>query len=239
MDKIIAIIPARAGSKRLPRKNIIELGCKPMIAWAIESALESGIFSDVLVSTDGEEIAEISRKYGGQVPFLRDTDDAGDHSPIGVTTANALVQMEKYTGVKYDTVIQLMANCPCRTVSDIVGSYENFVTSGTDFQISVFKFGWMNPWWAMKIEEGSMKPEPIFPDALKKRSQDLESLYCPTGAIWIAKADALKREKTFYGTGYKVYPISWQSAVDIDEIEDLEMAEAVFRLRSIIPTPNA
>ncbi|MFA5088664.1 MAG: acylneuraminate cytidylyltransferase family protein [Candidatus Omnitrophota bacterium] len=228
MNKIIAIIPARAGSKRLPKKNIMPLMGKPMIAWTIEAALESKIFSEVLVSTDGEDIAEVSRKCGAKVPFLRDAQDADDYTPAHIATLHALIKFEEYRHIQYDVVVQLMPNCPCRTSSDMIASYKNFVSSGAHFQISVFKFGWMNPWWALRMDPKTMLPEALFPEAYAKRSQDLEKLFCPTGAIWIAKGAALKEEKTFYGKGYKVFPLPWQSAVDIDDQDDFRMAEAVF-----------
>ena len=227
MKTVIAIIPARAGSKRISNKNIMEFMGKPMIVWTIEAALESGNFSDVLVSTDGEVIAEISRSFGASVPFLRNKKDADDLTPVSIATVNSLVQMEQYKLVQYDVVVQLMPNCPCRTADDIVNSYDNFLDSSADFQISMFRFGWMNPWWAMKLDEETMRPEALFPEALKKRSQDLEELYCPTGAIWIAESEGLKRQKTFYGDGYKVFPMEWQKAVDIDDMNDLRMAESV------------
>lgn len=231
MKKIIAIIPARAGSKRLPHKNIMELMGKPMIAWTIEAAVKSRIFADILVSTDGEEIADLSRKLGVSVPFLRDAKDANDHASIHLATTNALIKMEQYKSLKYDIVVQLMPNCPCRTASDIINSYKNFLFSRVDFQISVFRFGWMNPWWAMKLKRESMEPEPLFPKALKERSQDLDQLFCPTGAIWIAKSSLLKKQKTFYGKDYRVFPINWQSAIDIDDMDDFEMAEAILYFR--------
>ena len=231
MPRIIAIIPARSGSKRLPNKNIIDIMGKPMIAWTIEAALESKIFSEVLVSTDSKDIADLSRKLGAFVPFLRDPKDADDYTPVSVATINALIQMEEYKSVKYDIVVQLMANCPCRTASDIINSYNNFLVLNSNFQISVFKFGWMNPWWAVKLVKISMEAVPIFPEAFKKRSQDLKALFCPTGAVWIAKANLLKKSKTFYGNGYKIFPISWQSAVDIDEEDDFLMAKMVLLIR--------
>jgi N-acylneuraminate cytidylyltransferase len=162
MKNVIAIIPARAGSKRIPNKNIVEFMGKPMIAWTIRAALESNIFSDVLVSTDCEEIALLSRTFGASVPFLRDPKDADDFAPIGIATSNALLQMENYKSVKYDTVIQLMPNCPCRTADDIIASYNSFLVSGTSFQISVFQLGWMNPWWAVELDKKTMRPKPLF-----------------------------------------------------------------------------
>ena len=228
MNNVIAIIPARANSKRLPNKNIMEFMGKPMIAWTIEAALKSKIFSEIFVSTDEENIADLSRELGASAPFLRNQKDADDYTSVSVATTNALIKMEEYKSVKYDIVVQLMPNCPCRTALDIINSFDAFLTSKADFQISVFKFGWMNPWWALKLDKKTKMPIPLFPEALSKRSQELETLFCPTGAIWIAKADLIKKEKTFYGEGYKILPISWQSAIDIDDEDDFMMAEAVF-----------
>jgi N-acylneuraminate cytidylyltransferase len=227
MKNVIAIIPARAGSKRIPHKNIVEFMGKPMIAWTIEAALESGIFTDILVSTDGEDIAGLSRRLGASVPFLRDSKDADDLAPVSIVTVNSLIQMEQHKLVHYDVVVQLMPNCPCRTADDIVNSYDNFLNSSADFQISVFRFGWMNPWWAMILDGKTMKPKPLFSEALKSRSQDLEELYCPTGAVWIAEAEGLKKQKTFYGEGYAVFPLNWRNSVDIDDMDDLRMAEVI------------
>lgn len=230
MSKPLAIIPARSGSKRLKNKNIIDLYGKPMIAWTIEAALGSGLFQDVLVSTDGQEIAAIAKKYGASVPFLRDKNDADDQTPVWTATINALRKMIEHNNVKYDIVAQLMPNCPCRTAEDIKRAFLSFTSARTDFQISVFKYGWMNPWWAMKVDKES-RTVPLFPEALKRRSQDLDPLYCPTGAIWIAKTEALRAAGTFYGPGYRVHELPWESAVDIDEEDDLRMAEVIMTMR--------
>ena len=213
----------------MKNKNILPLSGKPMIAYTIESALDSRLFDDVLVSTDSEDIARIARRYGAVVPFLRDHRLADDHAPVSMATVQALGQMEDYNGKSYSAVVQLMPNCPCRTAQDIRNAYKQFLSSGKNFQISVFPFGWMNPWWAMRLS-GGRKPAPLFPAAYKKRSQDLERLYCPTGALWIAKAEALKKEKTFYGKGYAVFPMDWRHALDIDDEHDLDMAKAVMCL---------
>lgn len=218
----IAIIPARGGSKRIPGKNIIGFNGVPMIARTINSASQSGIFSRIIVSTDDEKIADISRKFGAEVPFLR-TECCDDFSTVSQATIFAIKQAEAYYGESYKNVIQLMANCPLRNAQDIVAAYDHFCTSGSNFQISCFKFGWMNPWWAMKLDKAYV-PTKLFPETGEKRSQDLPELYCPTGAIWIADVDALKQCGTFYGDGYKAFPLDWKSAVDIDNYDDLELA---------------
>lgn len=221
----IAIIPARGGSKRVPKKNILDFDGKPMIAWTIEAAIDSNIFSKVLVSTDCEEIAEISKSFGAEVPFLRRS-FSDDITPVSVATCDALKQAEEYWDEKFDCVVQLMANCPLRNSSDIVNSMNAFIQNKRDFQISCFKFGWMNPWWAFKFNE-SGGHESMFPDAQFQRSQDLDDLFCPTGSIWIANAKKLKDSKTFYGNNYKFEEINWISAVDIDDYDDLNFAKTL------------
>jgi len=227
----LAIIPARGGSKRIPKKNIIDFFGKPMIAWTIEAAIESKIFSKVIVSTDCEEIANISREYGAEVPFLRRS-FADDITPVSVATCDALKQSEGYWKMNFDSVTQLMANCPLRTADDISNAMKIFQTQERDYQISCFKFGWMNPWWSFKLRE-DYSHEHMFPEGINKRSQDLEDLYCPTGSIWIAKSDKLKQSESFYGEGYNFEPINWISAVDIDDYDDLSFANALKHIKNL------
>ena len=225
MNNHIAIIPARGGSKRIPKKNIIEFGGKPMIAWTIEAAINSNIFSKVLVSTDSEEIAEISQEYGAEVPFLRNG-SSDDISPVSTATYDALIQAEEYWDMKFDTVTQLMANCPLRTAEDTISFHNEFSMRGVDFLLSCFKFGWMNPWWAFKLDKQN-KHSFLFEYATNQRSQDLDDLFCPTGSIWIARAGALKRSRSFYGENQQFGEIHWISAVDIDDENDMHFAKSV------------
>lgn len=226
---MIAVIPARGGSKRIPRKNIIDFFGKPMIGWTIEAARASGLFSHVLVSTDDREIAELSRGLGADVPFLRDA-AAEDEAPVAEATLAALHQAQAHWGEQYATVVQLMPNCPLRGADDISGAVARFRSSGAPFLVSCCRYGWMNPWWAHRLD-GSGKPEPLFKDALTRRSQELEALYFPTGAVWIADAPALMASRTFYGPGHIFHPIDWVSGVDIDDEADLAMAHSLRLMR--------
>lgn len=227
-NKIIAVIPARGGSKRIPKKNIIGLNGKPMLAWTIEAALNSKYIDEVLLSTDDEEIAAIGKRFGAKVPFLRDS-NADDHTPISLATIHALSQWENHGNDKPDIVVQLMANCPLRQAEDIDNAVRNFIRKDYDFQISCFKYGWMNPWWAHQVESTGIT-KPVFPESMRlMRSQDQPTLYCPTGAIWIAKIKKLIEAQSFYGPNYSFYPMHWIKAIDIDEYEDLEMAEYFVR----------
>ncbi len=225
--KVLAIIPARGGSKRIPKKNIIPLGGKPMIHWTIEAAKSCSYIDRVLVSTDCIEIKQISEEAGIKVPFLRET-AADDVSPVSEATLVALQQAEERWG-EFDIVIQLMANCPFRGGDVISEGIEQFFSDNRASQISYFKYGWMNPWWAHTIEHN--QPTALFPEKLKKRSQDLEDLFCPTGAIWISEVSTLKQYKTFYSPEFCTYVIDWISALDIDDDDDLLMAQAVLNLR--------
>jgi CMP-N-acetylneuraminic acid synthetase len=227
-EKIIAIIPARGGSKRIPQKNIVDFGGKPMIAWTIEAALKSKFVSRVIVSTDDEQIAEISKFYGAEVPFLRDQ-NADDHSSVSLATIRTLLQLEDLEKNSADIVVQLMANCPLRNTSDINLAIENFVSKKLRFQISSFKYGWMNPWWAHEINIDGIA-QAIFPDEIRlRRSQDQPELYCPIGAIWISIVSDLLDSKTFYGKNYSFFPMPWENAIDIDDYNDLKMAEFLLK----------
>jgi CMP-N-acetylneuraminic acid synthetase len=227
-EKIITIIPARGGSKRIPKKNIIDFKGKPMIAWTIEAALKSKHLSNVIVSTDDIEIAEVSKTFGAQVPFLRET-NADDHSPISLAIIHTLAQIERLQNKKPTIVVQLMANCPLRDQNDIDLAIENFLENKNSFQISCFKYGWINPWWAHTVDN-SGKADPIFNEFGSKRSQDLPDLYCPTGAIWIANVSELLKSQTFYGKNYKFFPLSWMKAIDIDDYADLKMASVLSKM---------
>ena len=225
--KILAVIPARGGSKRILQKNIVPVSGKPMIAWTIEAAKKSQYVDTILVSTDCEVIKKVALEHGAEVPFMR-LDAADDYSPVSEATLSSLYQSEEYYG-PYETVLQLMPNCPLRGVRDIDSALEAFFENNQESQISFFKYGWMNPWWAHTVENGF--PTALFKQAVINRSQDLKDLYCPTGAVWISQSKILKRCKTFYSPNYQAQIMNWIPAIDIDDYDDLEMAQALFNIR--------
>lgn len=218
--RVVAIIPARGGSKRIPGKNIIDFMGKPLLAWTIEAAKDSGLFEKIVVSTDSEDIARVAVQWGAEVPALRDS-KADDYSPVSEATIRTL-QLMGQQGIFFDEVVQLFAVCPLRNARDIESAYQYFVNSKSNFLISCFKYTWMNPWWAVTLDsEGH--PKWIFEEA-KKRSQDLPELFSPTGAIWIANVKSLYESNTFYGDKYIFWEMDWKRAIDIDNYEDLELA---------------
>jgi len=225
----IAVIPARGGSKRLPRKNILEFGGRPMLVWTIEATLECNLFDRIIVSTEDAEIADIARAHGIEVPFLRER-LADDITPSSAVTILVLGQLRQVLGEEYETVVQLMPNCPLRNAADIRTAITIFESNRRNFQISCTRFDWRNPWWALQRDDDG-RGEWMFSEAAKKRSQDLPPLYCPTGAIWIARVSPLCEAGTFYGPEHRFEPLPWQRAVDIDEREDLEFATALLNMR--------
>lgn len=229
----LAVIPARGGSKRVPHKNIRVMHGKPLIAYTVEAALQSGVFARVIVSTDSEEIADVARSVGAEVPFLRDAALADDITPVSAATVDVLVRLDPQ-GTLFEGVCQLMPNCPLRDAPDVVASHQQFATSGARAQLSVVRYGWQNPWWA--FERGAdLSLTPLFPDALRQRSQDLPELFCPTGAIWWAKASVLREAGTFHAEGRTGCEITWQHGMDIDTLEDWAMAEMLLALEGKRP----
>src|SRR5579862_72332 len=225
-DQRIAIIPARSGSKRITGKNIRPLAGKPLIAYTIEAALGSQLFHRVIVSTDSEDIAMVARTHGAEVPFFRSAEISDDLTPVSAATADALEKLDP-DGSQYRFVAQLMANCPLRTAEDVAASHKQFSETGADTQISVVRYGWQNPWWAMRRDSSNFSLEPLFPREMTARSQDLPELFCPTGAIWWGKSTVVREQKTFHIPGSTGWEITWQHGVDIDTPEDMAFAEAL------------
>lgn len=225
--KRVAIIPARGGSQRIPRKNIIDFRGKPMIAWTIEAAKKSELFDRIIVSTDSEEIAKVSLEWGAEVPFLRDA-HADNYSPVSEATLHTLIQLEE-NGESFDEVVQLFAVCPLRNAEDIISAYRQFEKRQVPYLISCYKFTGMNPWWAVTLDEKG-HPEWIYKETMK-RSQDLPELFAPTGAIWIARVENLKNDKTFYGDGHIFWEMEWSRAIDIDNYEDVKLALALSKVQ--------
>lgn len=223
----IAVIPARGGSKRIPRKNVREFMGKPMIAHTIEAARESGVFQRIVVSTDDEVIASISEDFGAEVPFRRPDALADDHTPISEVTVDALERVDPGES-QYEYVVQLMANCPLRTAKDIKESYAHLEEKGHDVQLSVFEFEWQNPWWALKMGDDETL-DPLFDEMFQEevRSQDQPPLYCISGAIWWAKTGFLRQKGTFHTPNRAGWTMPWDHAVDIDTEEDWRFAEVL------------
>jgi N-acylneuraminate cytidylyltransferase len=224
-EMCLAVIPARGGSRRIPAKNIRHLCGQPAIAYTIAAAIESNVFARVIVSTDSEAIADVALRYGAEVPFLREACLADDHTPVSAATVDALRRLDP-DGTSFKHVAQLMANCPLRSAEDVRHSYQQYVATKAESQLSVTRYGWQNPWWAMRRTE-THTLEPLFDHMVTQRSQELPELFCPTGAIWWAQAEVLRSAGTYHIIGRTGWELPWQHAIDIDTEEDWALAEVV------------
>src|SRR5690606_5850924 len=203
---------------------------RPLIAYTIEAARASGLFQRIVVSTDDAEIAEIAREHGAEVPFLRVAGLADDHTPVSLVTLDTLDRIDP-DGQAFDAVAQLMPNCPLRGAQDVLESHRQFRATGAASQISVTRFGWQNPWWALRRAD-DFSLQPLFEAELSRRSQDLPPLFCPTGAIWWAKCGALRSNRTFHSPDRTGWEIPWEHGMDIDTEDDWRMAEALMRIEA-------
>lgn len=215
----VAVIPARGGSKRIPHKNIRPLGGKPLLAYTVTAAVDSGLFAHVFVSTDSPAVAAAAEASGAQA-FRRDPSLADDHTPASSATLEVVAALGL---ADRQPVAQLLPNCPLRTAADVRASFAAFIAGGSRAQLSVTRYGWLNPWWAMAFDGGRL--EPLFSEQLKARSQDLPTLVCPTGAVWWSTAGALQQGGTFYTPDRTGFELPWQRAVDIDDEDDWRLAE--------------
>lgn len=224
-SKILAIIPARGGSKGISRKNIRLLAGKPLIAYSIEAALESKYIDKVVVSTEDDEIADVSRGFGAEV-VKRSEELARDDSP----TIDAIIytlNLLKQSGYSPDIVVLLQPTSPLRTSEDIDGAINAFMKERPESLIGVCESE-HTPYWAFKIEEGMLKP--IFSEEfLKKRRQDIPKSYFPNGAIFISVPENLRRFRSFYCRKTIPYLMPAERSIDIDMEVDLKMAEVLIR----------
>jgi pseudaminic acid cytidylyltransferase len=225
--KNIAIIPARGGSKRIPRKNIKDFKGKPVIAYSIETALSCNIFSEVMVSTDDKEIAEISCRHGAQVPFLRSEKNADDFAGPGDVVSEVLTEYEK-KGQVFDNGCCIYATAPLISMSRLIEGYE--LLTGSNFDV-IFPVGcYTSPIWRSYKMYSNGKVEMNFPEHEKKRSQDLLSAYYDAGQFYWFKTSTfltLKNKNTF-GVSKGTIVLHDYEVQDLDNIDDWVMAELKF-----------
>lgn len=220
----IAIITARGGSKRIPKKNIKDFMGKPMISYAIEAALESRIFDEVMVSTDCIEIAEISKKYGANVPFLRSEKTSNDFSTTYDALEEVIIEYKKI-GKEFENLCCIYPCVPFLKSKTLKEAYTNF--EGNNALVPVCQYP-VPIEWAMKIENGMLTPND--PEAQKIRSQDIEPKYYDAGMFYFVKTQILIKEKTLVPENTFGYIIKESECQDIDTFEDWQMAEMKFKV---------
>ena len=221
--KVLAIIPARGGSKRLPRKNILDLGGKPLIAWTIEAALKSKYIDKTIVSTDDKEIAEISKRYGTEVPFMRPKELATDTASSIAVIFHA-VDFYKQKNLTFEYIILLQPTSPLRTTEDIDTAFEMLNNKETKAVVSVCEVE-HSPLWANTLPPDLSMKDFIRPEIKNKRSQDLPKYYRLNGAIYITEVEYLRNNNGFIGEDTKAFIMPQESSVDIDSEGDFMLAK--------------
>lgn len=219
---MIAVIPARGGSKRLSGKNIKHLGGKPLIAWSIDAAKKSKYIDRVIISTDDENIAEVALRYDGDVPFLRPQELAGDTASTNGVILHVLNQIDE----SFEYVVLLQPTSPLRNTEDIDQLLESF-DEKTEGVVSVCPCE-HSPLWANTLPK-DMTMDHFFPESIiGKRSQDLPEYYRLNGAIYAFKVDRFVKNKgIFYSDKVKAYKMPIERSVDIDTIVDFHIAEVM------------
>lgn len=231
---ILGLIPARGGSKGLPRKNIKPLSGKPIIAWTIEQALASRYLDRLIVSTDDEEIAEVSRKYGAEIPFMRPKELAEDNAKGIDVVLHAIDWLMKNDRRKqYDLIMLLQPTSPLRKFDDIDKAIELLFFKKAKAIVSVCKVD-HHPLWANTLPEDGCMKDFIRKEIMNENRQKLPIFYRLNGAIYIAHCDYLKKQKSFFGKETFAYIMPKERSIDVDNELDLKLIENMFIIKGIL-----
>lgn len=224
--KTIAIITARGGSKRIPRKNIKPFCGKPILAYSVEAAVQSGIFDTVMVSTDDEEIAQTARQYGAEVPFYRSGQTANDFATTNDVLLEVLEEYER-RGEHFDLACCIYPTAPFITGERLNDAVEQLKASDADTLIPVLAFSYP-PQRAMVIENGRLVFK--YPQYLDSRSQDLERHYHDAGQFYVFRVEPFKRNRKLMLGDILPYELPELEVQDIDTPADWELAEVKYRI---------
>lgn len=225
--KNLAVITARSGSKGLKDKNIKLLNEKPLMAYTIEAALQSDMFREVYVSTDSERYAEIARRYGANVPFLRTNGNATDTASSWDTVAEA-IERYKEIGKEFDTVCLLQPTSPLRTAEDVRTGYQIFQEKNAAAVLAVTPVD-HSPLWCGTLPEGGCLNHFISEETLATPRQMLPDYYRINGALYILKTEKVVSKPDLYGEDCFAYVMPRERSVDIDEELDFYMAEYLMK----------
>lgn len=226
MVKNIAIIPARGGSKRIPRKNIRPFMGKPVISYSIEAALQSGLFQEVMVSTDDEEIASVARQYGAKVPFMRSVEMADDYA----TTADVILEvLNNYQerGETFGRVCCIYATAPFITIKRLEEAFAMMEKEHLDSVFTAVAYSYPVQ-RGLRIERNRMNM--VWPEYIEARSQDLEIIYHDAGQFYWSTIENLYVNKNFWGTNTGGLILSELEVQDLDTETDWKLAEMKYKL---------
>jgi CMP-N,N'-diacetyllegionaminic acid synthase len=235
--RIVGLIPARGGSKGLPRKNVLPLNGKPLIAWTIEQAKASEHIDRVIVTTDDEEIASVARAHGADVPFLRPKELASDTAKAIDVILHALSWLEINDNDRYDVFVLLQPTSPLRTTVDIDNAVRLLFSKDAHAVVSVCETE-HHPFWSNMLPADGSLDGFLRPDIMNKNRQELPTYYRLNGAIHAAYCDYLRTSRTFFGKDTYAFVMPSERSVDIDSKIDFQLAELLIRKDSKEPCPR-
>jgi len=219
----LCIIPARGGSKGLPGKNIHQLHNKPLIAYSIEAAKKAEVFDEIMINTDSKDIAEVAKRYGASVPFLRPKELASDTAHIMDTYMHTLDFYGKL-GKAFDYLMVLLPTAPLRSDEDIKGAINLVIEKSGDSVLSVCEVD-HPPLWMNTLDESLSIKNFISPEIRQKNRQELPNYYRINGAIYLSKVETLQKYRDWYSGDSYAYIMPKSRSVDIDSLDDLLFAE--------------
>jgi CMP-N,N'-diacetyllegionaminic acid synthase len=227
---IIAIIPARGGSKGLPGKNIKELCGKPLIAWSIEAGLGSRYLDEVMVTTDSEEIARIARSFGASVPFIRPAELANDTATSIDVIRHTLNFYENELHKKFDYIVLLEPTSPLREKEDVDKAIEQLLeTPRATSVVGICKTESQNPAFLVKKSPNNFLTGYENKNMTVLRRQDISEVYFFEGSVYVSHTDTLLSKNTFYHESTLGYEFPKWKSIEIDDIDDFIMVEALMK----------
>jgi CMP-N,N'-diacetyllegionaminic acid synthase len=219
--RVLALIPARGGSKGVPRKNLRPLGGKPLLQWTADAANGSKYVDRVVLSTDDDEIATLGRSLGLDVPFLRPHEASTDEAPANAVVEHAIGALNDQS----EYVVYLQPTSPFRSAADIDGCLERLVASDADACVSVSESPTKPEWLFYVGPDSSMRP--VLGQMPRQRRQELERAFELNGAVYVSRIETYRRLKTFLTGGTVAWIMPPERSVDIDETTDFEQAEKI------------
>ncbi len=222
--EVLAVIPARGGSKALPRKNLALLYGKPLIAWTIEAAIRSRVVNRTVVTTDDTEIADVARSLGAEIPFLRPPELARDETPGIAAILHAVRWLEEHEGYRPDVVMKLQPTSPLRTAEDLTSALALLAERHADAVVSVTPVE-HHPYWMRTVDEHGFMHDFVPQSAPTFVRQDLPPAYRVNGAIYLADRTTLLTTEWWFGPRTAAYVMPSERSVDIDTTDDLAVAE--------------
>lgn len=226
--RILGVIPARGGSKTIPKKNVKPLLGRPLIAYTIVPALKSKLLTRVIVSSDDKEIIKVSKRYGADVPFIRPKELAKDLSLALDVIKHAVLEVENQEGKNYDYVVMLQPTTPLRTTRDIDNALRKLIETGADSVISVVSVGAIHP-VRMKRIDGDRLVDYAEESVENMPKELLPPVYIRNGAIYAVKRDILVNTHSFKGDDCRPYVMPEEPSINIDSKMDFLLAETVMR----------